>query len=313
VIHIHNGDVAAALARRAGVPGDHHSFRESLIAGPVPPDVDIETRARFLADAYGHNLLRERNELIEQNQALDAAMTQDEVVLWFEHDLFCLVHLLAMLHRFAAHPRLSLIWCSDPLGTRNEAEIPPLFESRTPVRPAMSGLAGEAWEAYTSPDPTALNDFLVPNDRANFPFLAEGLTLQASRFPSVRNGLGAIERRALTLIADGANSFIPIFARFDEEPPRFGFGDAELLRALRAIAWCAVPLITITEAVIDKAPPKMLFALTPAGENVMSGSTDYAAVNDADYWLGGAHLTKENVWRWDEARRQIIRSRSAGL
>jgi hypothetical protein len=312
VIHIHNGDITAALARRAGVPGEHLSLRESLIAGPVPPDVDIETRARFLADAYGHNLLRQRNDLIEQNRALDAATAHDEIVLWFEYDLFCLVHLLAMLDRFATHPRLSLVWCRDPLGTRNEAEIPPLFDERTRVGPAMSGLARDAWAAYTSPDPAALNDFLLPSDRANFPFLPEGLTLHASRFPSVRNGLGAIERRALALIADGASNFVPLFARIDEEPPRFGFGDTELLRSLRAIAWCAVPLITITETVADKAPPKLLFALTPAGAEVMNGSVDYAVVNDADYWLGGVRITKEHVWRWDEARRQIIPSRSAG-
>ena len=35
MIHFHNGDVAASLARRAGVPGRHLPFRESLAGGPV--------------------------------------------------------------------------------------------------------------------------------------------------------------------------------------------------------------------------------------------------------------------------------------
>ena len=37
----------------------------------------------------------------------------------------------------------------------------------------------------------------------------------------------------------------------------------------------------------------------PAGENVLRGAVDDTTVNDPDRWLGGVHLTKENLWRWD--------------
>jgi hypothetical protein len=305
MIHIHNGDVVNDLAKKSGIPGEHMAFREALVAGPAPGD--LETRARFLAQSSGENLLRVRNGLIAQERALDEALASDEVVLWFEHDLFCFVNLLYLLERFARCTRLSLVWCPEPLS---QQELDTLFESRAAVTPAMLALAHDAWLAYTSPDPRALNRLLGGNGERDFPFLRDAIALHASRFPSTRDGLGSVERRLLELIAGGASDFITLFSNFDEVPPRFGFGDSEVMRVLRVLATRPVPLVTITEE--QPAPPKALLALTPAAENVLRGEVDYVSVNDPDYWLGGVHLTRDNVWRWDEGRREIVPNRSAG-
>jgi len=302
MIHIHNGDVVAEAARRSGIEGEHLPFREALATGPVPRDVDLETRARFLADASHEHVLRIRNGLIDQDRALEAAMQQDEVVLWFEHDLFCLANLLNVLLRFASHPRLSLVWCTEPLS---QEDLYLRYESRGSVTPAMLKLAREAWDAFTSPDPTALNRF-VREDSRDFPFLREGLTLHAARFPSTLNGLGIVEQRLLDGIGIGSADFGAVFARFDPQPPRLGFGDAEALRVLRVLSSLAVPLVTMTEE--PGTPPKAIFARTPAAENVLRGEVDYLKVNDPDYWIGGVHITRENIWRWDADRREIVAS-----
>src|SRR5688572_9264602 len=99
MIHIHNGDVVAALAKRSNIPGQHVAFRESLVTGSVVPGEQwIESRAHALATRYGQDLLRVRTAVLAQEQMLDAA--QGEVVLWFEHDLYCLIHLAYLLQRF---------------------------------------------------------------------------------------------------------------------------------------------------------------------------------------------------------------------
>lgn len=306
MIHLHNGDVTASLAKRAGIAGEHVAFRETLTSGPVPSDLStheaIETRARFLSSEYDQNLLRARNALIEQGEMIARVASHDEVVLWFEHDLFCFVNFVYLLQRLAG-ARVSAVWVAEPIGTRNEAQIPLLFDSREAVTPSMLALSRDVWRAYTSSNPVLLNAFLE-QDSYDFPFLRDAVTLHASRFPSVRNGLGTVENRLLDLIAGGAGDFMALFARFDPGP-RYGFGDAEVLRLLRAIAWCAVPLITMTEA---DAANKALVAITPAGENVLSGAVDATTVNDPDTWLGGAHVTKETLWRWDERAHRIIPS-----
>jgi hypothetical protein len=318
MIHFHNGDVAALLARRAGIPGRHVPFRESLVGGPVQPNLPlhdwVEARAGFLSEHYGENLLRVRNELLEQERVIDSARGEEEVVLWFEHDLFCLVHLLYLFSRLSKVRRMSLIWCPQPLGTQSEEDLFQRFESRAAVVPATSTAAALAWRAFTSDNPTALNRFLGA-DVADFPFLRDGFLLHASRFPSTHNGLGEVERRAVEAIDAGATDFISLFARFDQTPPRFGFGDGEFLRHLRRLASVAVPVITITGD--EKSnPPKALFALTPAGRNVMDGKVDFIEINvgngsQAGFWLGGAHLTRERMWRWDAEQRQIVASQPA--
>jgi len=304
MIHIHNGDAVLTIAKRSDIPGEHMAYREALISGPVVPGDDwIETRARALTDHSSAELLRVRTSLLEQDQALDAAPSHGEIVLWFEHDLFCLVHLVYLLQRFH-DARVTLVWCPTPIGEGDERDLHLLFESRAAATPAMIDLARQVWRGYTSPDPTSLNRW-IERDWSDFPFLREGLTLHASRFPSLRNGLGSIEQRALELIAAGANDFVSIFDRINAEVPRLGFGDSGIADHLHALARRAVPLIT--EA---GEPPKAIFGITPAGENVLRGEIDDSAINDPDFWLGGAHLTKENLWRWDERERKILASHS---
>src|SRR4051794_38344732 len=307
MIHLHNGDVVADAARRAGVPGRHVPYRETLVSGPVRPNLGaqewVEERARFLAEHYGENLLRVRNELLEQEQLLDHAR-EEEVVLWFEHDLFCMANLLYLLSRLSKVRRLSLVWCAKPLGAQEDVDIFQQYHSRYAVAPAMMNAGAMAWRAYISEEATDLNK-LLDADFVDFPFLREGFVLHASRFPSVRNGLGEVEQRALAGIEAGATDFASLFARFDQSPPRFGFGDGEFLRHLRRLATCAVPMITIIEAENER-PPQALFSLTPAGKNVLEGKVDFIELNNAGFWLGGAHLTRARLWRWDGDQRRIV-------
>lgn len=293
MIHIHNGDVVAALARRSDIAGEHIAYRETLVTGPVVPGPQwIETRARAIAEAHGEDLLRVRTGLLEQEQTLESARSASEVVLWFEHDLYCLVHLVHLLQRFA-QTRVSLVWSPTPLGELDEGALHLLFESRAAVSPTMTRIASAVWRAYTSPDPTMLNEWLT-HDTPDFPFLRDGLMLHASRFPSLANGLGAIEQRALGHIAAGFTDFAPLFDRLNTEAPRFGFGDAEVFRHLRSMAWCAVPLINLAGQ-----PPKALFTINIAGENVLRGKVDDTTINDPDAWFGGTHVTKSQLWRFD--------------
>lgn len=303
MIHIHNGDAVLAIAKRSDIPGEHVAFRESLITGPVVPGEEwIETRARALVDGNDRDLLRVRTELLEQELALGAT-SDGEIVLWFEHDLFCLIHLVHLLQRFR-DARLSLVWSPTPIGDGDERDLHLLFESRAAATPGMIDIARQVWLDFTSSDPRNLNRW-IDRDWSEFPFLREGLTLHATRFPSTRNGLGAVEQRALELIAAGTTDFVSIFDRVNAEVPRLGFGDSEFFRQLRAMARRAVPLITDTGE-----PPKAIFAITPAGENVLRGEIDDTAINDPDFWLGGAHVTKETLWRWDERERKILLSHS---
>ncbi len=40
----------------------------------------------------------------------------------------------------------------------------------------------------------------------------------------------------------------------------------------------------------------------------MRGEADHVRVNGIDRWLGGVHLCDNEVWRWDEVGRNVVRS-----
>ena len=303
MIHIHNGDAMLLRTRRIDLPGEQIAFREALVTGPVVPGGEwLATRARFLAGAHQQDVLRVSNSLFELEQALDAATEADEIVLWFEHDLFCFVNFVYLLDRFR-NRNVSFIWSPDILTGKSDGELLMLFNSRTPAVPQLFDAATAAWHAYTSSDPRRLNELLAAG-RSELAFMSAALLLHAARFPSLRNGLGALENRLLTMIAAGATDMSMLFPQIDVEGPRYGFGDSNILDILRSLAGRAVPLIILGSS--GDRPPKTLFAITPAGENVLSGAVDDLAVNAPDHWLGGIHLTRENVWRFDDVRKQII-------
>src|SRR5258706_14000669 len=106
MLHIHNGDSSAGTARQSTIPGEHFAFREALIAGPTPSDLKgaawRKLRATHLSAEYGIDEQQCEQELLRQEETLSGFAAHDEVVLWFEHDLFCQVHLVYLLDWFAA-------------------------------------------------------------------------------------------------------------------------------------------------------------------------------------------------------------------
>src|SRR5438128_1455699 len=123
LLHIHNGESTARTLREFGFPGEHSAFQEVLMAGPAPggvsPDEWLATRTKHLAEAYDLTLEDCRNNLLKQEAVLQRFSEHDEIILWFEHDLFCQINLIYLLDWFSKQSlgkrSLSLI-CIDKFG-----------------------------------------------------------------------------------------------------------------------------------------------------------------------------------------------------
>jgi len=169
MLHIHNGDSTAGTARKTAIAGEHLAWREALVCGPAPGGLAANdfrgVRARHLVEAYGVALEKCERELRAQEEALAAFADHEEVVLWFEHDLFCQVHLIYLLDWFAqrelGRTKLSLICVGEfpgvegfrGLGQLSGEQLVSLFPERQEVSQAQLRLGSKAWRAYTSPDP----------------------------------------------------------------------------------------------------------------------------------------------------------------
>ena len=103
MLHILNGESTAQTLKQSRLAGDHLVWKEALIWGPTPATVDLpewcRLRAEFLAGANSMNAQQCFEELMQQEAALGMLADQEEVVLWFEFDLFCQLNLIYVLSK----------------------------------------------------------------------------------------------------------------------------------------------------------------------------------------------------------------------
>jgi hypothetical protein len=312
MLHIHNGDSLAATARQANIPGEHLAWREALVCGPAPGNLSQEeflnVRATHLSEAYGVDFGKCRAELRAQHETLAGFRHHEEIVLWFEHDLFCQVQLIYLLDWFARHElentkltRVSIdqfegIENFRGLGQLNQEQLASLFPLRREMSPEQLRIGSRAWRAYTAPTEVEIAAVLEA-DTASLPFLQAALNKHLQRFPSVQNGLGRVASVLLELIANGQREFKGLFAAFGRREPLYGFGDAQVFLELKQLSSANHPVITITNGNENPLDTHGLlnssFEVTNLGGAVLNGEKNFMELNGIDTWLGGVHLTRD--------------------
>ena len=100
MLHVTNGSVFLSRLHDLGVPGQIVPWDDVLHEGPVPAGLTPlelrRRRAEFLAIDWGDVADIERG-LRSRDQAVVDAAAGDEIVLWFEHDLYDQLHVLQVL------------------------------------------------------------------------------------------------------------------------------------------------------------------------------------------------------------------------
>lgn len=326
MLHIHNGDSTALTAKKARLPGEHVAWREALVCGPAPGNLSesefIDVRARHASEAYDMPLETCREESRKQHETLASFADHEEVVLWFEHDLFCQVHLIYLLNWFAQREigktKLTLISIDEfpgiddfrGLGQLNEKQLASLLPQRQAITSQQLETGARAWRAYSSADAAELVS-LLNSDLSALPFLHAALKKHLLRFPSTRNGLGRIENVGLELVAASYSKFKSLFPEFMRREPRYGFGDAQFYLAMRRLATAPVPVLQEknggnSNSADSSGMLSSSFEITKSGEAVLNSEEDFVIQNGIDLWLGGVHLKgKESQWRWDEDSEQL--------
>ena len=255
VLHVLDGDATVEAFRAAALPGDAVVWREATIEGPWP------------------RALREVDEAIALARAAHAR--GEEIVLWFDRDLFCRLNAACLL----SHLDAPATWIMNATGSHDGRDLAACFASRAPVEPRLA----DAWRAYVAPDPRVILPLLD-----DLPWLR----LHLGRFPHPTDGLDLVERAALQALAQGTLPFRELFARVAHgarSPSSFGLGDVQLRATLDALA----PLVTRRAG---------HYGMTDLGAAVLRGERDRMAYATAPRWVGGAALRPgEACWRWDGA------------
>ena len=319
MLHLVNGESTALVMKNARVPGIIESADDILMEGPARNRLAQWQDWVFRAEFLEMHLAIPRDEYLagvqRRTRLLEQGLEQDEVVLWFEEDVFCQVNymqLLSWLARNATRLDQFTYVCppTERLGELLPARLEQLFNQRKPVTEALTTLADSAWTAYTHNDPVGLQRLIDDGDFTAWPALRTGLRAHLARLPDVVAGVNRIERALLGSIQRGSSDFNGIFAALGAQLPEYGVGDGSVVRYLLDLA-AAPALVKIDTG--DGAPTLSVtaattwsFALTALGHAVLGGQEDYARHAQFDRWLGGVHLFDKPGWRWNNELQRVV-------
>ena len=319
MLFITNGDSAAGRIGASGLAGEILPWRDVLHEGPVPAGLSLEelddVRAGFLAERGWTNLAKAKRDFARRAATLAGYKDHEEVVLFFEHDLYDQLQLIQVLDWFSGQDlertKLSLVQADEYLGTLGPERLRALFRERRETTAEQLDLGSTAWEAFCSPDPTAVLGVIEAGVLA-LPFLAPALRRHLEQFPSTANGLSRSEEQALEAIAGGSNTPEEAFVAHQEREEPVFLSDALFASYLKDLSDAREPLVLLEggERIIDPAREGLWIqeiVLTGKGREVLRGDEDRVRLNGIERWLGGVHLSGETPWRWDRAARTLTR------
>jgi Domain of unknown function (DUF1835) len=173
MLHITNGE--SVSIPQTGLPGQVVCWNDILHDGPVPGGLPLQElsriRERFLAEFFAVPL--SEVSFARRDEAITRFPDHEEVILWFEHDLYDQLQLIQILDWFSRQDlggtRISLISVDQYLGPMRPEQLLPLFKTRHTVTGAEFEAARAAWDAFCAPEPTGLVK-LLQSGSAQRPF-----------------------------------------------------------------------------------------------------------------------------------------------
>src|SRR5687768_14799368 len=278
-LHVLNGDSTRIGLERSGVPGQFVSWGDVLYEGPTPvgvsPDEWRRVRVQYLAGrGYGTEIEIERR-IGEDDARMDSWRNHEEVVFWFEHDLYdqlILVRHLDWMSRLTnrAAVRFSLICRATYLGPLEPDRLAALFPTRTVITDDEIELGARAWQAFCAPDPKAIEE-VAAGDTSALPFLAGALRRHFEEYPSAGNGLARSEQQMLDAVAAGSGTLGEAFVACGRMEERVFMGDSTFFAIARDLAGSKHPLLTLKGGATEESLPSASVALTAFGREVRAG------------------------------------------
>jgi len=244
ILHITNGNSLTESLKENDFSGEFLTWQEMLCEGPTIAKIDsqefFEIRRQFLNECYDVEV--DEAELHSELKKLDDLSGIDEIVLWFEFDLFChinLIGVLNLLHQKEIDLPLYLV-CSGRIpgekGLKGLSELSPTqlishFEDRVRLTNDDKQLAIALWRIYCGKDHNIFIPYLVKP--SSFKYMNNCLKAHLKRFPDMKNGLSTIERNILCIVRDiNVRSRHHLLGYALNYQGFYGYGDMQLSRII---------------------------------------------------------------------------------
>lgn len=315
ILNITSGDSAVEIMKRAGIPGEYLPWQDVLHDGPVPASLSFQelsdVRAQFIVDQGWGAIAAVKESFTHRNTVLEQCERYDHIVLWFEHDLYDQLQLIQILDYFSnasASIKISMVCRDTYLGTCSPNELSELKQYEAVVTSCQLALGKKAWHAFRSSTPETWHALLSEN-LSLLPFLRDAVIRLLEEYPNCQAGLSRTEAAALQIVAAGEVRPGRIFGEYQKmESARF-MGDLSFWTILNGLLLGASPLLklSIGEEVTVSLMKEQRLSITDVGRAVLTGEIHRLDILPVDKWIGGVHLTPQNMWCFDHNLGKVSR------
>ena len=290
-LHIINGDDLAQHILDLKIEGETIIWREMLCEGPTATELGskdfIALRTKFLKDNYQISAEDYKDQFLNELKKLTFYNSYEEVVLWFEFDLFSHINMLAAINHLMENQLKVPVYlvCSKKLkGEKEQTVLSQLplkalenhYEQRIALKQEDLEMASLLWQLYNESNPQKLKKLI--KEKTNFEYLSSCLRAHIERFPNSQTGLNSLEKNILKLITTNTiTSMNQLLGYSLEYQGYYGYGDRQMQRVLDKLAI----FYKIGEDKIE---------LTPEGEEALEGTRNFYRVLKNDEYLGGVKI-----------------------
>ena len=302
VLNIINSEACINIMKKSNIEGEFLPWQDFLHEGSVPSGLTLEElsiiRAKFISEYKVGDFSEIYKRLKDRNNRLKAYKRYKKIVLWFEHDLYDQLQLLQLLDWFATKElkdiQLFLIYSNNYLGESTPKQIKKMLHYAIDVNSNHLKLAKEAWSAFREPTPKSWSK-LLKKSTSILPFLQPTIVRMLEEFPSTKTGLSRTEYQALLVISNGIDNAQDIFEESQNLEKRKFMGNIIFWKILNNFE-----NYNIIERDINNR-----LTITSLGRELLNGKRFWFDIMPLDRYIGGCHLTLENLWCWDNATKTI--------
>ncbi len=290
-LHITNGDDLSNKILDLKLDGEIVVWREILCEGPTTYELGtknfISLRQTFLKENYAISAEDYKTQFLAELKKLSSVKNFDEIVLWFEFDLFSHLNMLAAISHLMENGLSVPVYlvCSKKL--KGEKEINVLsqlslkylrnhYEQRIYLNQDDLEMASLLWQLYNGDNPQKLKNLI--KEKTNFEYLSSCLRAHVERFPNTQTGLNSLEQNILKLIQK--NKIISknhLLGYSLEYQGYFGYNDKQMQRLLDKLSI----FYKVNEDKVE---------LTPEGEEALNGAKNFYRILKNQECLGGVKM-----------------------
>lgn len=321
-LHIRCGsDIREALSI-AGFIGDFQEFSDPYCQGPLTGESTeklIELRAAFIHQAYGGTDIQTiRDKLQSHYDALKRLGDYDQVILWFEYDVYdqlILAYLLSELYAFDVLPDLFLICVNqvpDVENFRGYGELSPeqlcglWQQNRQPVTEQQLLLGKQVWRALCQTNLDDLSEW-IRQGTPELPLMAPALKRYLQELPSTSNGMSRLQQLVLEILDESGSlkggQLFRILAMKKE--PLLHLGDLMFWYVLEDMSQSTQPVFACSNQ--DAHWMDRVLSITETGQQLLNGEGDYMDSYQSQRWLGNTLISADKDHpRWDNQSDSIV-------